>query len=59
MAVRHAIVYDVADSPLFPPGPTLEVMLDALVRSVQSTPLVGASGRVLGIVSTHLSPHRP
>ena len=28
-------------------------LLDAGVRAVQSTPLIGQSGRVLGIVSTH------
>jgi hypothetical protein len=37
--------------------PALEVLLDAGVRGVQSTPLVGDLGRLLGVLSTHH--HRP
>lgn len=50
---KRVIVEDVLESPIFLGTPALEVMLEAGVRSVQSTPLVGRSGRVLGIISTH------
>jgi hypothetical protein len=50
---RQVVVDDVTDSAIFPPGPALEVMLDARARAVQSTPLVGPSGLVLGVLSTH------
>src|SRR5262249_42797589 len=56
----QVIVEDAAESPIFVGTPALEVVLDAGVRAVQSTPLVGRSGRILGIVSTHWrTPGRP
>src|SRR5262249_31388354 len=57
---RRVVIEDVTRSPLFASRPSLEVLLDAKVRAVQSTPLRGGSGKVLGIVSTHFSaPYRP
>lgn len=53
---KRSVVRDVAESPIFW-GAALEVMLDARVRSVQSTPLLDASGATLGVLSTHY--HRP
>jgi signal transduction protein with GAF and PtsI domain len=50
---RRVIVEDVTQSPIFRGNPALEVILDAGARSVQSTPLVDASGRILGMLSTH------
>lgn len=50
---ERIIVPDIAASPIFAGKPSGKVMLDAGVRSVQSTPLVGRSGRVLGMISTH------
>jgi hypothetical protein len=50
---RQIVVKDTADSPVFPDSTTIEVMLDAHVRAVQSTPLIGRSGRILGVLSTH------
>jgi len=50
---KRVIVADVADSPIFRSSASLEIMLDAGVRSVQSTPLAGKSGRVWGMLSTH------
>lgn len=47
------VVPDVANSPIFTGADCLEVLLDAGVRSVQSTPLVARSGRIWGILSTH------
>ncbi len=54
------IVEDVTESAIFRGTPALEVLLDAGVRAVQSTPLIARSGAVLGILSTYWSsPHRP
>jgi len=56
LALRTAervVVPDVTDSRVFHQTPVLEALLDAGVRSVQSTPLLSKSGRVLGILSTH------
>jgi len=50
---EQVVIEEVADNPVFFGTPALEVLLDAGVRAVQSTPLIGQSGRVLGIVSTH------
>ena len=52
-AVQRVVVPDVTDSPVFGSPDILEVLLDARVRCVQSTPLVGESGSVLGMLSTH------
>ena len=49
---RRIIVEDVASDPIFP-GPAREVMLRAGALAVQSTPLVGRSGELLGMLSTH------
>jgi hypothetical protein len=49
----RVIVEDVTESPIFYATSSLEVLLDARVRAVQSTPLVGSSGMILGIISTH------
>lgn len=61
-ALKHAeriIIQDVTDSPIFLGTPALEVMLDAGARGVQSTPLVGCSGRILSVLSTHYRRPRP
>ncbi|PYT98525.1 MAG: hypothetical protein DMG38_15420 [Acidobacteria bacterium] len=50
---RRVIVLDVANSPLFSGTRLTEVMLDAGVRAVQSTPLIGKSGHIWGMLSTH------
>ena len=53
------IVEDVTQSPIFWRTNALEVLLDARVRAVQSSPLISRSGAILGIVSTHWSsPYR-
>jgi PAS domain S-box-containing protein len=56
MALRRGtrvIIEDVAESPVFVGTPALEVQLRAGVRAVQSTPLVGSSGDLVGMISTH------
>jgi hypothetical protein len=54
---RRVVVEDVAESPVFRDTPALPVVLDAGARAVQSMPLIGPSGRPLGVFSTHW--HRP
>jgi PAS domain S-box-containing protein len=57
---ERIIVEDVANSPIFADPQTLDVMLAAHARAVQSTPLVSRSGRLIGMFSTHFrSPHQP
>jgi PAS domain S-box-containing protein len=58
-AGARLIVEDVLESALFAGQSSLEVLLDAGVRAVQSTPLKSGTGTVLGVVSTHFAePHR-
>jgi PAS domain S-box-containing protein len=59
-AAERVVVEDVTESPIFADPPSLRALLDAGVRAVQSTPLVGGTGTVLGMISTHFGrPHRP
>ena len=52
-------VEDVLTSEIFAGTAAQQVLQDANVRAVQSTPLFAHSGRVVGIVSTHFeAPHR-
>jgi signal transduction histidine kinase/CheY-like chemotaxis protein len=54
------IVEDVERSEIFAGTKSLGVLLESGVRAVQSTPLVGRTGEVLGIFSTNYrNPHRP
>jgi PAS domain S-box-containing protein len=56
----RVIVEDATKSPIFIGTEALEVLLAAGVRSVTSTPLIGRTGRLLGMLSTHRRvPHRP
>jgi PAS domain S-box-containing protein len=59
-AKERVVVEDVTRSPVFAGQPSLQVLLDADVRAVQSTPLISSSGHVFGMISTHFrAPHRP
>ena len=54
MAARERVsIEDVARSEVFAGRPSLEILLAAGVRAVQSTPLVNSAGNVLGMISTH------
>lgn len=56
---ERVIVDDVSESAIFAGTVAREVMLEAGAYSVQSTPLLSRSGRVLGMLSTHYhQPHR-
>jgi GAF domain-containing protein len=50
---KRVLVDDVTEAEIFSRGRSLEVLLDSGVRSVQSTPLIGTSGQLLGVFSTH------
>jgi GAF domain-containing protein len=50
---RRVIVENVESSPLFEGTEALQVLLRAGIHAVQSTPLLGSSGEVLGVLSTH------
>jgi signal transduction histidine kinase len=52
------IVEDIRSDPLF--APHVDVVSAAGYRAVQSTPMLGNRGQVLGVISTHFRhPHRP
>lgn len=56
----RTVVEDVTKSEIFREQESLQVLLAAGVRAVQSTPLLSTTGTVLGMISTHFSqPHRP
>jgi len=56
---RRIVVEDVSQSSLFAGTPDLPVLTAAGVRAVQATPLIGPTGRLLGMLSTHYrQPHR-
>lgn len=52
-AGRRVVVGDVMTDPTFADSGTLAVLQAAGVRALQSTPLLAASGWVLGVISTH------
>jgi GAF domain-containing protein len=56
--MERVVIEDVTRSPIFIGSDALEVLLNEGVRSVQSTPLVSRSGKLLGIISTHFSQNR-
>jgi two-component sensor histidine kinase len=57
---ERVIVEDVRESEIFAGQPPKEVLLDAGVRAVISTPLMARAGTLLGMISTHFAiPHRP
>jgi PAS domain S-box-containing protein len=57
---RRIVVEDVMQSEIFSGKPSLDVLLKAGVRGVQSTPLTTSGGKVFGMISTHFArPYRP
>jgi GAF domain-containing protein len=52
-ARQQVIVADTTDTDHLFDGGSLEAILDANVRAVISTPLVGSTGEVVGVISTH------
>lgn len=57
---ERVIVQDVRESKLFAGQPSKDVLIDAGVCAVTSTPLIASTGNLLGMISTHfVTPHRP
>src|SRR5262249_37035151 len=54
---ERVVVEDVTRSDLFAGKASLDVLLAAGVRAVQSTPLVSSTGQVPGMISTHFASH--
>ncbi len=50
---QRVIVDDVTESPLFRDNPALDVLLAAGIRAFQTTPLIGRTGEIVGMFSTH------
>jgi PAS domain S-box-containing protein len=57
---ERVVVEDVTESQIFADTEALNVLLEASVCALQSTPLAGRSGRLVGMLSTHYRvPRRP
>jgi signal transduction histidine kinase/CheY-like chemotaxis protein len=57
---ERIVVEDVESSPFFMGTPGLEIQRRAGVRACQTTPLIGRSGKILGMLSTYYrKPGRP
>jgi PAS domain S-box-containing protein len=56
---ERVIIEDIEQSPFFVGSPAMDIQRRADVRALQSTPLRGRAGLLLGMLSTHYrSPHR-
>ena len=57
---QRVLVEDVTRSDIFYDQTSIKVLIEAGVRAVQSTPLIGIDGKVFGVLTTHFSePHKP
>ena len=57
---KRIVVEDVRQSEIFEGQPALDVLIEAGVRAVYSTPLISSAGEILGMLSTHFDTlHRP
>jgi PAS domain S-box-containing protein len=57
---ERVVVEDVRESEIFNGQASKDVLIEAGVCAVTSTPLVAITGNLLGIISTHfVTPHRP
>jgi signal transduction histidine kinase len=52
-SAERVVVEDVTQSEIFAGQPSLNVVLKAGVRAIQSTPLISSEGKMLGLLSTH------
>ena len=56
---QRVVVEDVATNPDFTGSPSLDLLITAGVRGVQSTPLTDRAGRLIGMMTTHYAtPHQ-
>ncbi len=53
MRRERVVVENIAESQIFTGTPELDVMLEAGVKAIQSTPLISRGGRLVGVLSTH------
>lgn len=51
--MQRTIINDINVSPFFVGKRSGEILREAMVRAVQSTPLVGGDGNLMGMISTH------
>jgi PAS domain S-box-containing protein len=59
-SVEQVVVEDVRESKIFAGQPSKDVLINAGVYAVTSTPLMASTGNLLGMISTHFAkPHRP
>jgi len=59
-SAKRIVIEDITQNDTFAGKSSLDVMLKAGVKAVQSTPLVSGNGRVLGMISTHFTqPNSP
>lgn len=57
---QRVIVEDVTRSDIFHGRAARDILLQAGVRAIQSTPLKSSTGKIWGMISTHFArPHRP
>jgi PAS domain S-box-containing protein len=57
---ERVVVENVLESRMLAGTPAVEVLLDAGVHAVQSTPLISSSNKLLGVICTHyLAPYQP
>jgi two-component sensor histidine kinase len=52
-SAERVVVEDVTQREIFAGQPSLNVVLKAGVRAIQSTPLISSEGKMLGLLSTH------
>lgn len=58
--LKQVIVGDVRERAIFADTAALDILLEAGIRAVQSTPLVTSGGCIVGMISTHYRvPTRP
>ncbi|GEM_PF-2414802 len=50
---ERVVIENIAESQIFAGTPELDVMLEAGVKAIQSTPLISRGGRLVGVLSTH------
>ena len=53
LSKNRIVIEDVKQSPIFAGKPALDVLLEAGVRGLQSTPLLSSADNLIGMLSTH------
>ena len=59
-SAKRVVVEDVTRSHIFAGQASLDILLQAGVRAIQSTPMISTAGKTVGMISTHFDrAHRP